>query len=38
MVNKLAQNERVAEIARMLSGEQSEESLAHARQLLDQPG
>jgi len=34
MVNKLAPDERVGEIARMLSGEQSEESLAHARQLL----
>ncbi len=34
-VNKLGGNSRVQEIARMLSGEQSEESLAHARQLLD---
>lgn len=34
-VNKLGANQRVEEIARMLSGEQSEQSLAHARQLLD---
>lgn len=33
-VSKLAANQRVEEIARMLSGEQSDESLAHARQLL----
>ena len=33
--NVLGDEQRVAEIARMLSGEQSDESLAHARQLLD---
>ena len=33
--NVLSDEQRVAEIARMLSGEQSDESLAHARQLLD---
>ncbi len=34
MVSSLTAQQRVGEIARMLSGEQSQESLAHARQLL----
>ena len=34
-IRRIGGEERVAEVARMLSGDQSEESLAHARQMLE---